>query len=152
PCWPTPPAGSNNRRQTKRKKARRGAPSLLRGSAAERRAILREPRACPLSRFRRLGFAIARRACRRERIEQPSGGGGLFVDRTVERRLVRLRGAGEPAQLADELQRRGADFILARGRLEIEQRADVSAHGELRGIAFSGQDAAPRHPSYGSSI
>src|SRR5262245_36658108 len=89
---------------------------------------LREPRSCSLSRFRGLGFAIARRACRRERIEQPARGVGDFLDRKVECRLVRLRGAGEPAQLADELERRGADFILARGRLEIEQRADVSTH------------------------
>ena len=37
----------------------------------------------------------------------------------------------EAAQLADELQRRGADFILRRGRLEVEQRADVAAHRSL---------------------
>jgi hypothetical protein len=54
-----------------------------------------------------------------------------LVDRAVERLGVGVRGLCEAAHLANELKSRGADFLFARGRLEIEQRADVAAHVNL---------------------
>jgi hypothetical protein len=51
-----------------------------------------------------------------------------FIDCLAECRFIGTRGLGETAQLAHELQRRGADFVLGRRRLEIEQRADIAAH------------------------
>ena len=55
-------------------------------------------------------------------------GAAEAFDRAVERGLVGLRRPAEPGELAHELQRRGADFVLARRRLEIKQRADIAAH------------------------
>ena len=63
-----------------------------------------------------------------ERRSSRRGGRGDLVDGALECRLVRLRRLVEAAQLAHELQRGGADLVLGRGRLEIEQRADVAAH------------------------
>src|SRR5882672_6430827 len=72
--------------------------------------------------------AILRRRRRRQRIDQATSDVGHLVDGTIERGLVRLRWRVESAQLADELQRRRADFFLSRRRIEIEKRFDVSAH------------------------
>ena len=54
-----------------------------------------------------------------------------LVDRAVERISVGVRGLCEAAHHANELKSRGADFFFARGRLEIEKRADVAAHESL---------------------
>ena len=39
-------------------------------------------------------------------------------------------GSREAAHLAHELERGSADFLFGRGRLEVEERADVAAHGK----------------------
>ena len=59
---------------------------------------------------------------------KPSQANEAAFDRAVERGLVGLRGVGEAGELAHELERRGADFVLGRRRLEIEQGTDVAAH------------------------
>ena len=64
-----------------------------------------------------------------QRAKQLSRRRGDFIDRTVERRGVRLRGPVEAGELAHELLRGGADFLLRCRRVEIEQRLDVAAHG-----------------------
>src|SRR5438105_2094273 len=63
-----------------------------------------------------------------QRGQQATGGFRNFLDGTLERRFVGLRGLVEAGKLAHELQRRGMDFILTRRRIEINQRLDVAAH------------------------
>ena len=41
------------------------------------------------------------------------------------------------AHLAHELDRRGADVLLAGGRVEVEQRTNIAAHGGLAGMIGS---------------
>ena len=48
----------------------------------------------------------------------------------LESDSIRLRRLGEAADLADVLQRCVAHLFLGRGRLEVVERVDVSAHGE----------------------
>src|SRR5215813_3348033 len=104
-------------------------------------AEARNPLAITLARPRPglhgLDVAVAWRTGRGERSQQPPSGIGDIIDRLVERCLVRLRRGREPAQLSDELQRGGADLLLGRGRLEIEQSADIAAHRTLLGSAFT---------------
>ena len=54
-----------------------------------------------------------------------------LVDCAVERLGVGVRGLCEAAHLANELKSRGADFLIARGWLEIEKRADIAAQESL---------------------
>ena len=83
----------------------------------------------PLARLAELLFAVARWGVGLERIDETPRGGGDLVDGEVERLLVGARGACGPTQLAHELQRRRADLVVARRRLEVRQRLDVPAHG-----------------------
>src|SRR5262249_35918042 len=83
-----------------------------------------------------LDVAVAWRTGGSERNQQSPGNVGDIIERLVERCLIRLCGRREPAQLADELQRGRADLLLGRGRLEIEQRADIAAHRTLLDPAF----------------
>jgi hypothetical protein len=62
-------------------------------------------------------------------MNQPVCGGCHLVHCVIERLLVGARGAIHAAQFSDELQRRGADFLVSRWWLEIGERLDVSAHG-----------------------
>ena len=71
---------------------------------------------------------------------RPSQANEAAFDRAVEGGLVGLRRPAETGQLSHELQRRSADLVLCRGRLEIEQRLDVAAH-------FSSLPGAVRRPS-----
>src|SRR5262249_27501117 len=50
-------------------------------------------------------LAVLRGSRRRQRVDQPACDRGRLLDREVEGWLVRFRGLGEAAQLADELQR-----------------------------------------------
>src|SRR5438552_8657355 len=86
---------------------------------------------CPRLRFHRLRFAVARRACRLQRIEKSARSLRHVVNRPMECRLVDPRRVRESAQLSDELQRGGADFLVRRGRLEIKKRANISTHRSL---------------------
>ena len=53
-----------------------------------------------------------------------------FVHRSIECLFVRLRRFGETAQLADELERRRANFVVGRRRTEVMKCFDSSAHKE----------------------
>src|SRR6185312_5319747 len=66
-----------------------------------------------------------------------------LFDRRVERRLIGLRGRVEAGQLAHELQGRGADFVVGRRRVEIEQGLDVAAHGGGPPCGWGNCDYAP---------
>jgi hypothetical protein len=66
------------------------------------------------------------------------GRGRDLVHRAIERGLIGLGWLREPAHLADELERGGAHLVLAGGRGEIEQRADVPAH-EVLGVRVCGR-------------
>src|SRR6202011_3596819 len=87
----------------------------------------------PRAGARLAGFdlPVRRGLPRLERSKQAARDVGDLVDRLIKRRLVDLRRMREAAELTHELQRGGADFLLGRRRLEIEQRADVAAHGRL---------------------
>jgi hypothetical protein len=73
-------------------------------------------------------FAIFRWSRRRQRSQEASGDGGDIVDSGVEGGFIGLRWFGEAADFADELEGGGADFVLGDGRIEIEERFDISAH------------------------
>jgi hypothetical protein len=62
-------------------------------------------------------------------MNQPMRGRCHLLYRVIECLLVGARGAIHAAQFPDELQRRGADFVVSGWRLEIGERLDVSAHG-----------------------
>src|SRR5262245_54675712 len=76
-------------------------------------------------------FAIARRGIGRERIDQAAGRVGDLPDGRVEGGFVDARRVGRAAELADELQRRRVDLVVRRGWLEIGERLDVPAHGDV---------------------
>src|SRR5215210_9019418 len=76
----------------------------------------------------RLDLAVLRRRIRHEIGEEVHRGVRDLVDRSVKGFLVRVRRLREAADLADVLQRRRPDLVVGRGRLEVEERLDVSAH------------------------
>src|SRR5579871_997260 len=82
--------------------------------------------ALPRPRGFRLAVARGRRGV--ERGDEAVGGLRDLFDRAVEGLAIPLGGLRVSADLADELKRGGADFLVARGRLEVEERADVAAH------------------------
>src|SRR5258708_28116964 len=94
-----------------------------------------------------LGFdlAVARRRMRMQRGQQAVGGGSYLSHRAVERLGIGLRRLVETGQFSHELHRGGVDFVLGRGRLEIEQRLDVAAH------LFSPRPPVPRVPLRGQT-
>jgi len=69
-------------------------------------------------------------------MNQPVRGGCHLVYCVIECLLVGARGAIHAAQFSDELERRGADFVISGWRLEIGERLDVSAHVSV-GRAFT---------------
>src|SRR5689334_5663016 len=90
-----------------------------------------EARLRSLARLHGLDLAVARRRLRLERENELARHFRHVFDRPVESGLIGFRGAIEARELAHELQRRGADLVLTRRRLEIEQSADVPAHQRL---------------------
>src|SRR5687768_2422149 len=66
-----------------------------------------------LTRLRELHIAVPRLGIRMQRVHQSAGRGRHFVHRSLEDGLVGARRAGRAAQLANELERRGADLVLA---------------------------------------
>ena len=54
-----------------------------------------------------------------------------FIDRVVERFLVRFRGLRETAQLSNRLQRRRPDLVVRRRRTEVMECFNGSAHKKL---------------------
>src|SRR5438093_6928595 len=112
-----------------------GAPEPLRSSGAG---------ACGLN------FAIARFASSHQRTQKVPGHRRYLFDGVIECRLVDLRRLVEPRELSHELDRRSPDLLLSRGRVEVEQRLDVPAHGipsksaDARGCAREKQLALAR--------
>jgi len=98
----------------------------VRDRAVERLPAEPPPRLC--FQLFALHVAITRRGFGLQRTDEPLGGGSYLVDRTVERVLVDLGGTVRPAQLADELKRRRADFFLGGRRVEVRQSSNVAAH------------------------
>ncbi len=92
---------------------------------------VREPRLGASLPLGRLDLAVLGRRARDEAVEQALGRRGDLLDRTVEDLLVGLRGLRRSADLADELERRVMDLVVARGRLEIVECSDVPAHGRI---------------------
>src|SRR3979490_2776774 len=82
------------------------------GIGLYRRSGRPESRRCPRSRALRFDLTIARPGARLERIDQGPRDGGDFLDRLIERSLVRLRRLVESRKLPDELQRSGADLVV----------------------------------------
>src|ERR1700684_4134348 len=107
-----------------------------------------EPQLRSLPRLLGLDLAVARRRMGMQRGQQLSRRGGYFGDGKVERRLIGLRRPAEAGEFSHELQRRGADFILGRRWLEIEQRLDVPDHrsSPLPFSAHFGIEWPPRSP------
>src|SRR5260370_15227141 len=99
-----------------------------------------EPQLRPLPRLLGLDLAVARRRMGMQRGQKAAGGGGYLSHRAVECLGVGLRRLVETGQFSHELQRGGLDFVLGRGRLEIEQSLDVAAH------LFSPRPPDPRVP------
>src|SRR6185503_13141551 len=66
--------------------------------------------------FEDFDFPITRRSIGYERIEQLTRDTSHAIDRPLECCLVRFCWMGEAAQLAHELQCRGADFLVGRPR------------------------------------
>jgi len=83
-------------------------------------------------------LAVARRRRRDERAEQPLGRGRDSVNRLLERSFVRPGRFLHPAHLAHVLNRRGADLVLARRRLEVVEDPDVPAHAPILRLIDSG--------------
>src|SRR5207249_1687017 len=79
-----------------------------------------------------------------ERAQEVASGIGNLLDRAGKRRLVGPGGVRKTAELAHELERGGADLILGRGRLEVEQRADIAAHRSLLLADEPDMDRAPQ--------
>src|SRR6185295_11349246 len=76
-----------------------------------------------------LDLAVLRRSRGLEGVDEPAGRLGDLGDRALERIDVLAARLARTADLADVLQGRGVDLVVGRGRLEVEQRADVAAHG-----------------------
>src|SRR5574338_1614681 len=78
-------------------------------------------------------FLVPRPRRRRggQRRDELLGGGSDLRDRLVEHGLVGARLLRRAAQLADELQGRGADFIAGRRGFEVREGLDVAAHGSI---------------------
>src|SRR3954447_20665539 len=54
-----------------------------------------------------------------------------FIDCAVEHFFVRLRGLRETGKFANKLQRRRANLVVCRRRLEVMQGLNVSAHERI---------------------
>src|SRR5271157_997988 len=63
-----------------------------------------------------------------ERRKKTGRDGGYFIDRSEERCFVFPGRLGKTADLAHELKGSGSNLFAGDGRIEVEQRFDVSAH------------------------
>jgi hypothetical protein len=109
------------RSRTRRRRRAAGKQGAPRGGGANT-----QPR--PGAGLRGFDVTVARWSGRHETIEELPRGLRHLLHGPGERRRVRPRGAGEAAQLADELEGRGADFLVSGRRSEIVQGPDVSTH------------------------
>jgi hypothetical protein len=79
-------------------------------------------------RFGGLFFSILGRRVRIERMEKTSGDARYLVHSGQEQLLVGPGRFAETADLANKLQGCCANFFVRHGRIEIEERFDISAH------------------------
>src|SRR5215213_10830885 len=93
-----------------------------------------------------LDLAVLRRRVGLERLEQVHGGVRDLVDGALEGLLVDLGGLREAADLADVLERGGADLFPGRFRLEVVEGADVAAHTVSVAASSPCGRAASRRP------
>src|SRR5207245_10954174 len=90
-----------------------------------------------LPRLASLRFAISRHRLDSERVDQAACDRRDVVHGGIEHRFVGVRGMGGAAEFAHELQSGRANFVIARGRLEVGQGFDVPAHGCSFGLPGS---------------
>ena len=90
----------------------------------------------------RLPIPFPRRCLGHQRVEQSLGDRRDLVDRAGESILVGHRGLGEPADLPNVLECGGADVIIDRGRIDVVQDLDVSAHFSTSWLGSLGPGAA----------
>src|SRR6202023_1077657 len=108
---------------------RSSRPPASRRSSALVCPLLRKSLLRPFTRFRRFRLAVLCRARRFQRLQEAARRVRDLVDGASERRFVGTGRVRKSAQLANELQRRGADFLVRGRRLEIEECAYIPAHG-----------------------
>jgi hypothetical protein len=89
-----------------------------------------ESRCAARARFRGFFFSISWRRVRFEGTDEAHRDGGDVVNRGLERAFICLGGLVKAADLPDELQRSGANLIGRDRWIEVEQRSDISAHGD----------------------
>ena len=97
----------------------------------------------------RFRLTIPRRRNRDEIVEQMARDVRDLLDGQLEGRLVSLRRFRRAADLADELERGRVHLVLARGRLEVVERSDVSAH--RASVAVSHLSDERESPSHGNT-
>ena len=78
-----------------------------------------------------LHIAVLGRSLGREPVHEARRRPGDLLDGSVEGGLIRGRGPGAAADLANVLQGGSADFFFGGRGFEVEERADVAAHGRL---------------------
>jgi len=115
---------ANGRQRRKSRKERIGA--LRTEPIASFRA---EPFLVPRLGARRFLFAISCRLLRLQGMKKSGGDGGNPVDSFLECGLIGFGRLRITANLANKLQRRGANLTVGRGRIEVKQRLDIPAHG-----------------------
>jgi len=81
-----------------------------------------------LPRLLRFLLSVARRGARLQAVDEAARHFKHLVDRVAKGGLIDLRGRVDATQLAHELERGGADLIIGRRRIEIEQCRDTAAH------------------------
>src|SRR5579859_53910 len=83
-----------------------------------------------LTRLASLLFAVPGWGLHGERIDQTAGNHCHVIDRSIERGFVGVRWLRRATEFPDELQRRRANLVVGRGRLEVGQGLDVSTHDD----------------------
>src|SRR5688500_179026 len=76
-------------------------------------------------------LAVARLGRSNQRIDQAPRHGRDVLDRAVENRLIGVRWSGETGELAHELHRGGANLLVGRGRIEVEEGSNIAAHTDI---------------------
>src|SRR5690349_14863718 len=99
-----------------------------RGAVLVFRSFTGEPLLPPLPGLPCLHITIARRRVCVQRANQSLGSGRDFFDGLIEYLFVRVGWLRRAAQLANKLQRGGANLVVGRGRSKVRQRFDVSTH------------------------
>jgi len=90
-----------------------------RGAVLAFRSSTSVPLLPPLPRLPRLLFAISRRRVRVQGANQSLGRGRDFFDGLIEYLFVRVGWLRRAAQLANELQRGGANLVVGCGRSKV---------------------------------